>query len=688
VVTFAGDSIWAIWHETSVPLTERLKAATAAGLEIAKTAGDVDAERAMRFGCVIDYGHMDLWPVDDDPQAAPIICGNLPEQMVALARHMQAGHLTITASAAQVLADTITGDTRGDVVTVKNLAVPYQPYVTPIGKPLDLRIDPQLPVAASGGWIDEICRASIVFMRFPQIATDQSGAKEILGGVIAAAREITHTFGGQVVQAKVDDKGLVFLAAWGLAKSRAEDDAVRAAKAALAYQEAAQARDVATAIGIGTGRVFAGIVGDESFRTYTVLGAAVNRAAWLMEQAGEGIIADLATHQAAEAGIRFAEWGQLVFKGEETPTPVYTPQMAQTSRQTPVGRLIGRAEELSRFDAAMLSTDRPVVWISGEAGIGKSHFLHAAQSRLQAKGRTTMLGSGESLTRNQPFVAWRAILRQLLDATEAEARARLVETVRALSLPEGTADLIAPFFGLDSDTTVAPPLALDTGDAARMQEGLLAIVASRIGTADIALLFEDAHWLDTASWRLIAAVKARCPQVQVVLSNRPLDLWTLPAEARTLYTSSAACHIPLGRLSLSASRELICDVIGASTLPEELARRIQDRAEGHAYYTKELAAALLRRDSIRVRSGHCYIPNGVENLHASAFPDNIEGAIASRFTQLTPEAQLTLKVASVSGRVFDPAELAPVHPEAPDHATLAAQLDAAQRLDLIEDSPA
>jgi len=55
---------------------------------------------------------------------------------------------------------------------------------------------------------------------------------------------------------------------------------------------------------------------------------------------------------------------------------------------------------------------------------------------------------------------------------------------------------------------------------------------------------------------------------------------------------------------------------------------------------------------IEIRGDQCRLASGANDLRNLDFPNSIESVITSRIDQLTPQQQLTLKVASVIGRVF------------------------------------
>lgn len=119
-------------------------------------------------------------------------------------------------------------------------------------------------------------------------------------------------------------------------------------------------------------------------------------------------------------------------------------------------------------------------------------------------------------------------------------------------------------------------------------------------------------------------------------------------------------------------------------LPDvDFARRL-DAAQRiiEALQTKELAYALRDAGLLVVADGGCHVPPGAGDLTQLDFPDTVEGVVTSRIDRLTPSQQLTLKVASIIGRVFKLRTLSDVHPMGGDLVRLRDDLDTLRRLDI------
>jgi tetratricopeptide (TPR) repeat protein len=128
-------------------------------------------------------------------------------------------------------------------------------------------------------------------------------------------------------------------------------------------------------------------------------------------------------------------------------------------------------------------------------------------------------------------------------------------------------------------------------------------------------------------------------------------------------------------------RPAIARAVGSIFTNSEVTGLVRERAGGNPFFAEELAYALRDSGALAVEDGVCTLRADLEALRDSV-PDTVEGVVLSRIDRLSPEKQLTLKVAAVIGRSFLYHTLRDVHPQQVVEDLLRAHLDDLARRDL------
>lgn len=546
--------------------------------------------------------------------------------------------------------------------------------------------------AASSSWLAEFRQASVLFVQFPSFDVADFNAWPRLATLVTGAKAAIAEQGGTVLQFMIDDKGLVLLAAWGLALNSFEDDAERALLAAAAINRIGLNEQFPANAAVSMGKVFAGLLGNTNHLEYAIVGEPINRAAAMMQQAAGETVCDLATRQAASQRYEYVEHARVQLKGHAAPITIYRPIHEARALPSFTGTLIGRQREQERLaqilGQATNTPHAPLIHLEGEAGLGKSRLSAHFENQLSAHGHTVIRVNADSLRRTTAYYPWQTVFAKLLSLdTDSNA----AETVAQLdSIFTGNAELreLIPLAG------AALPVALPDNDATRQLSGLgradrtnrllTALLSQQLQVAKTFIIVEDAHWFDSASWQLLELVHRRLTQIGILIVSRPLNRDQLPPETIRLLNESSVELVSLRPLSREEVSALACDDLALNELEPRLLDLIFDKAEGHPLYTKAFVQTLMQQGVIQTTEGHGRLHLGEVGLDSMSFPDGIEGIVAEQVASLEPAAQLTLKVASVLGRSFDLPVLQALHPIEEARANLPAQLDALCATGLVE----
>jgi class 3 adenylate cyclase/tetratricopeptide (TPR) repeat protein len=565
-------------------------------------------------------------------------------------------------------------------------------------------------LAGQTGWLAELRRVSILFVNLSDL--NYRTTLEQAQAVMLALQTALYRYEGSVNKISVDDKGATLVAALGLPPLSHEDDAVRALLAALDIFKALQALGLQCAIGVTSDRAFCGSIGNNERREYTMIGDVVNLAARLMQAAGTidnslpwseiPILCDATTFLAANARIDFEVLPKITVKGKAEAIAVFRPlfEIEPISTQQMAKRIVGREVEQHLLEISLSALNNGVgdtIIIEGEAGIGKTQLLSEMVSKAKEMGVSVLLGSGDAIDRTTPYLAWQPIFQMMLGASMAGQTAVAPEEI--LSQIANESDFVerAPLLNAVLLTNLPETeLTLQmTGEArASSTQALLVELLQRFITQPILLILEDAHWLDSASWALAFQVWRQISPLLFVIASRAFAQPTLerknypvtisiPEEFQRIQAAAQTKRIELLNLSLTETSALVCQQFNVDKIQEPIIDFIYRRAEGHPFFTQEMAYSLREAGFISLQNRQCFMTADVNTLHEMDFPDTIQSLITSRVDRLEPAQQIALKVASVIGRIFSFKLLYDIHPIAEDKPFLTSYLTTLSQQDLI-----
>ena len=560
--------------------------------------------------------------------------------------------------------------------------------------------------AGQSDWLAELRKVTILLINLPGI--NHNSTLEIAQETMRLIQKVVYRFEGSINKITQDDKGVMIDAAFGLPPLAHSDDPVRGIQAALMLQHELGAQGVQGSMGVTTGRVFCGLIGTSNRREYTFLGNTVNLAARLMSLAlaqnksqGTGNISVLCDHPTYEAARDRAEFEALSpqkFKGRNEPVEVFRPLREKKGLVRSQMELVGRKEEKALLINAIQEAQRgasiQVIILHGEAGIGKSRLMDELIQQARASEMRVFSGAGDAIERSNPYFAWRSIFDDILDIDEITARPQLSDEDRKEILEAVASKLEALEAGLTRYLPllkVVLPISIPENEVTTAMTGevrggnirdlLVRLLQQEAERAPVLVTLEDLHWLDSASWTLLSDVMQKVRPLLLAVNTRPM-LPPVPAQYRDLAEHANTTLIRLDMMPLDEVEELVCQRLRIKSMPEAAGRLIREKSEGHPFFAEELAYALRDSGVILIEGEECRLAPGLDDLSTVSLPDNLEAAITSRIDGLNPSQQLTLKVASVIGRIFAYRVLHAIHPIEADKQSLNEYLSTLTRMSL------
>lgn len=560
--------------------------------------------------------------------------------------------------------------------------------------------------AGQSSWIAELRRVTVLFVNLPEL--DQHTKLELAQQITKLLQRSIYRYEGSINKINVDDKGITLVAALGLPPFSHEDDPARGVLAALTIRRELKALNVRSFIGVATGRIFCGSVGNETRREYTTIGNAVNLSARLMAAAGMldeltarygiPILCDRATYDSAKDAVEFQTLAPQQVKGRNEPVEAFHPLEGKKSVIRPKAELIGRQEEKIMLGHALQELSRgtlhQTIIFSGDAGIGKSRLFEDLIRQAEALRVKTFHGEGDSIEKNSPYHAWRAMFHTLLGLDELIAKQELSGADRAtiqsrietrlnevepdLARYAPLLDVLLPTPMADNELTSAMTGEIRAGNTREVLARLLGHAAQE---SPLLIAMEDLQWFDSASWALLADVQQKVQPLLLALNTRPLPE-PVPQTFKQILETPQTRLIRLEAMSLDDVESLVCQRLGVRSIPSAIGRLVREKSEGNPFFAEELAHALRDTGLVIVDGYEARVNAGFTNFDDLALPDTLQAAITNRIDSLDPSQQLTLKVASVIGRIFTLRLLQAVYPIDSDKPALPNYMESLTRLSL------
>jgi predicted ATPase/DNA-binding winged helix-turn-helix (wHTH) protein len=360
-------------------------------------------------------------------------------------------------------------------------------------------------------------------------------------------------------------------------------------------------------------------------------------------------------------GYRFI--GQIEADSNVEPQPAVTSELIPTTLNAfppaspPLStssalRVVGRKAALTRMHKWLeksLQGERQIVFVTGEAGIGKTTLVETFLAEIPATHHT-YVGRGQCLEQYGAGEAYLPVLDGLARLCREPGHKQIVEVIRRQA-PTWLAQM--PWLVTDNDREMLQQQMLGA-TRERMLREMAEALETLTATLPVILVLEDLHWSDYSTLDLISYLARRreAARLMVIATYRPVEVilneHPLKGIKQELQLHRLCEELPLEYLTEEAIKEFLAVRFPEHQFPAKLVQLIHERTGGNPLFMINVVDYLLDEKIIVENQATWQLQMELAEVELGV-PENIRHLIEKQIERLSPEEQRVLEGASVVG---------------------------------------
>lgn len=340
--------------------------------------------------------------------------------------------------------------------------------------------------------------------------------------------------------------------------------------------------------------------------------------------------------------------------------------------------LVGRETELAQLDrlfAKALRGERQVVFVTGEAGIGKTTLVDTFLQHLASERSRSLVT--EPASRLQPPVSsvWLGRGQCVEQYGAGEAYLPILEALGRIGRAPGGDQLVTILQQYAPTWLVQMPALLTAGELETVQRRVIGATRERMlremveaiealaEHCPLVLWLEDLHWADasTVDWLAAIAQRRASARLLVIGAYRPSDLslsgHPLRAVKQELAAKGQCEELWLPFLTAEHVTHYLTKRYAQHQFPAGLGTAIQRSTDGNPLFVVNMVDYLVAQGVIAEVEGHWRLQTAVDEV-GRGVPESLRQLIEKHVERLSEEQQRLLEGASVVGVTFSAAAVA------------------------------
>ena len=319
-------------------------------------------------------------------------------------------------------------------------------------------------------------------------------------------------------------------------------------------------------------------------------------------------------------------------------------------KETP---LINRVKEMGLLKEAAdkaVSDQGGLVFLYGEAGIGKTRLTKELSAYVRSRGMQILRGKCPSLFRLEsvsPYVLWKEVIRDYLQVCTPE------QLQSAVGYYPGEIYKLVPEIKQKlADFPESPQLSPEL-ERDRLFEAVSQFITNISKAAPLLVVLDDLQWCDASSLLLLHYLGRGVYRDQLMLLGAYRDIEVeerhpLFPVLTELNRERLVQSARLQRFSLDEVSDMIRRILWQDEVPREFCKLVYEKTRGNPFFVEEVMQSLLEEGVV--------YPYGVEyrfkEISQIEFPETVRSVLKARLGRLDDETQQVLTLASFIGNEF------------------------------------
>lgn len=339
----------------------------------------------------------------------------------------------------------------------------------------------------------------------------------------------------------------------------------------------------------------------------------------------------------------------------EVLVPSHKPSVVPSPRPTAVSevQLIDRVEEMGLLRESVDKAVRGqggVVFLHGEAGIGKTRLTRELGAYARLRGMQVLYGRCPALFRMDgvpPYVLWNEAIKDYLQVCTPEQLYRVVGFYPS-ELSKLVPEVKQKLGAIPQSLPINPEHGRD-----RLFEAVSQFMTNISKETPLLVVLDDLQWTDQSSLLLLHYLARGVYRESLLLlgAYRETDIderHPLPPVLTELNRERLLRSVPLKRLSFDDVLEMIRRILEQDDVPKEFCELVYEKTRGNPFFVEEVLKSL-KEEEVIYREENKWKIKEVSKIE---FPETVKGVIKNRISRLDDECQNVLTMASFVGNDF------------------------------------